>query len=151
MIDGQANPYTYDAIMQGFSLPAGEIDNNASGYAEPGEAHVGIDAGFECADADGDRRVSAVEHAIRGATTDVIDPTASLQASLAERWAKIDSDGDGGVTLGEYRAAGMAPYEAAAISAASDPEVAVPIVSLMELPESQQGVTDRAGAAMQAS
>jgi hypothetical protein len=136
MIDGQANPYTYDAIMQGFSLPAGEIDTNASGYVEPGEAHVGIEASFDRADADGDRRVSAVEHATRDTTTEVIDPTASLQSRLAERWAKMDSDDDGDVTLGEYRAAGMAHYEAAAISAASNPEVAVPIVSLMELPES---------------
>jgi hypothetical protein len=136
MIDGQANPYTYDAIMQGFSLPASEVDTNGSGYVEPGEAHVGIDAGFTRADADGNRQIAAVEHATRDTMTEVIDPTASLQARLAERWTAMDSDGDGGVSLGEYRAAGMARYEAAAISAASDPEVAVPIVSLMELPES---------------
>jgi hypothetical protein len=136
MIDGQANPYTYDAIMQGFSLPASEIDSDGSGYVEPGEAHVGIDAGFTRADADGNRRISAVEHATRDTTTEVIDPAASLQARLAERWTAMDADADGSVSLDEYRAAGKARYEEAARSAASDPEVAVPVVSLMELPES---------------
>jgi hypothetical protein len=136
MIDGQAHLYTYDAIMQGFSLPGSEADADASGYVEPGEAHVGIESGFARADVDGNRSISVVEHATRDTTTEVIDPTASLQARLAERWTAMDSDGDGGVTLGEYRAAGMARYEEAARSAASDPEVAVPIVSLMELPES---------------
>lgn len=136
MLDGQANPYTYDAIMQGFSLPASEVDTNASGYVEPVEAQVGIEAGFARADADGNGRVSAVEHATSGTMTEVIDPTASLQARFAERWSVMDSNGDGGVSLGEYRAAGKARYVEAARNAASDPEVAVPIVALMELPES---------------
>ena len=138
MIDGQANPYTYDAIMQGFSLPASEVDTNGSGYVEPGEAHVGIDAGFTRADADGNRQIAAVEHATRDTIRRYDVPAEHIRWDAENVIAVrvFDSDGDGGVSLGEYRAAGMARYEAAAISAASDPEVAVPIVSLMELPES---------------
>jgi Ca2+-binding EF-hand superfamily protein len=136
MIDGAANPYVYDAIMQGFSLPAEAIDSNGNSLVEPGEAHLGIQAGFTGADADRDGRISAAEHATRDVTTEVIDVDASLQARLSERWRAMDTDSDAQVTLEEYRAAGMKRYEAAAASAESDPEVAVPVVTLMEMPDS---------------
>ncbi len=134
MLDGAANPHVYDDIMQGFSLPAEATDTNGSGLVEPGEAHLGIEAGCTGADANRDGRISAAEHATRDVTTQVIDVDASLQARLGERWRAMDSDGDATLTLEEYQAADRARYRQAAISAASDPEVAVPVVTLMEMP-----------------
>ena len=46
---------------------------------------------------------------------------------LAESWAGLDVDGDGTLTLDEYRAYGDIQFKAAAEQAGSDPEVAVPL------------------------
>jgi len=131
---GGANPVSFDAVMQGFSLPSDELDADGDGLIQELEASAGILPGFDRTDANGDGMVTVTEHVTRDVAADLVMPSAEeMQARLRGIWAGMDADNDGGVTFEEYLASGMARYQRAADAALSDPEVGVPVGVLADV------------------
>lgn len=133
MTAGMARPETFDAAMDGFALLSAQADTNGDGMIGTVEAGAAITQGFTLADANHDGLVSFPEFATRDIAPDVTDTGAgddALGKRLAEVWRRMDIDGSGGVTYGEFLAAGEARFQATAAAAGSDPDVAVPVSAL---------------------
>jgi Ca2+-binding EF-hand superfamily protein len=107
------------------------VDANGDGIVSINEVSNDALAAFHALDRNNNGSLSPAEFtAPRGggeATTDEEADRMGTTESLDILWARLDRDGDGRLTLEEYRARREAEFLEAAEAAGSDPDVAVPV------------------------
>jgi len=134
---GRVVAATFDTAMQGFAMSAAEADTDGDGMIGTLEAVAAIRNAFLVADANGDGIVTFAEFATRVSTPTVSQTERdeeAIRAQLATVWRGMDTNGDGIVSLKELRATVERRFVAAANVAASDPDVAVPVSALAQVP-----------------
>ncbi|MGB4113011.1 MAG: EF-hand domain-containing protein [Yoonia sp.] len=112
----QVMPFGYGAYggMNMMTLP---IDANSDGIVSASEASQHASAGFSLFDNDGDGAISEDEYLDKAASASTVSRgRRNLERLFLNRIARfkdIDSDGDESVTLAEFMAKAQASYEAA--------------------------------------
>jgi hypothetical protein len=122
---------TYRNAVSDIAASTTAGDANGDGIMSIQEVSTDAAAAFAHHDKNGDGVLSPAEFtAPRGtgqsATEEVADQAGAAE-SLDVRWARLDADGDGELTLEEYVVDGKIRFQEAAIEAGSDPDVAVPL------------------------
>jgi Ca2+-binding EF-hand superfamily protein len=136
MSGGRADGATFDGAMAGFALLSVQADTDGDGVIGTIEAGNAIRQGYILADVNGDGLVTFAEFATRDMPSEVteVGPNEAAVKQLSQLWYRLDGDGDGYVTFTEFRDAGLVRFVAAANAAGSDPDVAVPVSAVGQIP-----------------
>lgn len=122
---------TYRKALADIAGSTDAVDVNNDGVVSVDEVSNNAFVAFHGHDRNGDRRLSPAEFTAHrgtgGNTTEHETNQSGTSDPLALRWARLDSNGDGEVTLDEFTEVGNVEFRDTAEAAGSDPDVAAPV------------------------